>query len=99
MEWFFDEWIRGTGIPRYHVEFTSHAMGKGFLVKGTLTQTGVPRSFIAPVPIYATSAMGHPIYLGTVTAESAKTAFHFIAPTQPHKLLIDPEMTLLCATD
>jgi Peptidase family M1 domain len=99
MEWFFDEWVRGTGVPHYRVEFSAKATEKGFLVKGTLTETGVPRSFIAPVPIYAVGAMNHAAYLGTVTAESVKTAFHFITPTQPHKLLIDPEMTLLCATE
>jgi hypothetical protein len=99
MEWFFDEWVRGTGVPHYRVEFSAKATEKGFLVKGTLTETGVPRSFIAPVPIYAVGAMNHAVYLGTVTAESVKTAFHFTTPTQPHKLLIDPEMTLLCATE
>src|SRR5256886_3361169 len=24
MDWFFDEWVRGTGIPHYRVEFTAH---------------------------------------------------------------------------
>jgi hypothetical protein len=99
MEWFFDEWIRGTGIPRYHVEFTAHATEKGFVVRGTLAQEGVPRSFIAPVPLYATTATGHRVFLGTVTAEGAKTAFHFTTPTAPRKILVDPEMTLLCASE
>jgi hypothetical protein len=99
MEWFFDEWIRGTGIPRYHVEFTTQATDKGFLVKGTLTQNGVPRSFIAPVPIYVAASAGHALFLGTVTAEGARTAFRFVTPNPPHKLLVDPEMTLLCVTE
>ncbi|MGA2813295.1 MAG: M1 family aminopeptidase [Candidatus Acidiferrum sp.] len=99
MEWFFDEWVRGTGIPHYRVEFTAKAAEKGYLVKGTLTQSGVARSFIAPVPIYAASGANHAVYLGTVTAEGAKTAFHFTTLTLPGKLLIDPGMTLLCATD
>ncbi len=29
MEWFFDEWVRGTGIPHYHVEFTAQSHGRG----------------------------------------------------------------------
>jgi Peptidase family M1 domain len=99
MEWFFDEWIRGTGIPRYHVEFTARSSERGILVHGTLTQTGVPRSFIAPVPIYARLDAGHTVLLGTVVAEGAKTTFHFVTPTPPRKLLIDPEMTLLCETE
>ena len=99
MEWFFDDWIRGTGIPRYHVEFNAHATEKGFVVRGTLAQEGVPRSFIAPVPLYATTATGHRVFLGTVTAEGAKTAFHFTTPTAPRKILVNPEMTLLCASE
>jgi hypothetical protein len=99
MEWFFDQWIRGTGVPRYHVEFTVLPGEKGFLVKGTLTQGGVPRSFIAPVPVYASLGLGRTIFLGTVTAEGNRTAFHFITSAAPHKLLIDPEMTLLCVTE
>jgi hypothetical protein len=99
MEWFFDEWIRGTGIPRYHVEFSAHEADKAFVVRGTLAQDGVPRSFIAPVPLYAVAADGHRFFLGTVTAEGPKTAFHFAAPSVPRKILVDPEFTLLCATD
>ncbi len=99
MEWFFDQWVRGTGIPHYHVEFTTQNTEKGFLVKGTLLQSGVPRSFIAPVPLYASSGPGHSVYLGTVTAEGAKTTFHFTTPVPPHKLLIDPELTLLCVSE
>ncbi|MGA2419188.1 MAG: M1 family aminopeptidase [Candidatus Acidiferrum sp.] len=99
MEWFFDEWIRGTGIPRYHVDFSVREADKTFTVRGTLVQDGVPRSFIAPVPLYAVASDGHRFFLGTVTAEGPKTAFHFVAPTGPRKILVDPEFTLLCATD
>ncbi len=99
MEWFFEQWVHGTGIPHYRVEFTSHAAENGFLVKGTLLQTGVPRSFIAPVPLYAGGPNGRNIYLGTVTAEGAKTSFHFTTTVAPRKLVIDPEMTLLCVSE
>jgi hypothetical protein len=99
MEWFFDQWIRGTGIPRYHVEFNTHAAPNGFVVRGTLVQEGVPRSFIAPVPLYRATTGGHSVFLGTVMAEGAKTAFHFTTPAAPRKILIDPEMTLLCVSE
>jgi hypothetical protein len=99
MEWFFEQWVHGTGIPHYHVEFTSHAEENGFVVRGTLQQTGVPRSFIAPVPLYASGPNGKDVYLGTVTAEGPKTSFHFNATVSPRKLVIDPEMTLLCVSE
>src|SRR5262249_54381896 len=89
MEWFFEQWVRGTGIPHYRVEFTAHRTEKGFLVKGKLYQTGVPRSFIASVPIFAPgSAGGRSTQLGVVLAEGPETSFHFATATEPHKLLI-----------
>jgi hypothetical protein len=100
MEWFFDEYVRGTGIPHYKVQFTSHASEKGFQIRGRLLQDGVPRSFIAPVPIYATTPIpGRTIYLGTVVATGDETNFTFTSAIQPHKLLIDPHMTLLCVPE
>lgn len=99
MEWFFDEYVRGTGIPHYKVQFTSHNTEKGFQIRGKLMQEGVPHSFIAPVPLYATTTMGRTIFLGTVVATGEETNFTFISAAQPHKLLIDPHMTLLCVTE
>lgn len=97
MEWFFDEYVRGTGIPHYKVQFTSRSSEKGFQIRGKLMQEGVPRSFIAPVPIYATTSIpGRTIFLGTVVATGDETNFTFTSAVQPHKLLIDPHMTLLC---
>ena len=96
MEWFFDEYVRGTGIPHYKVQFTSRNTEKGFQIRGRLLQDGVPRSFIAPVPIYASTTLGRTIFLGTVVATGDETNFTFTSAAQPHKLLIDPHMTLLC---
>lgn len=99
MEWFFEEYVRGTGIPHYKVEFTTRKTGKGYQVRGKLFRSEVPRSFIAPVPLYIGSSAGHSTYLGTVLAVGDETSFSFRSQVEPHKLLIDPHMTLLCATD
>lgn len=99
MEWFFEQYVRGTGIPRYKVEFTARRTEKGFQVRGKLFQSGVPRSFIAPVPLYATPGAGRGVYLGTVDTSGEETPFSFTTQTQPHKILIDPHMTLLCLTE
>jgi len=98
MDWFFEEWVRGTGIPHYRVEFTVARTDKGFAVRGKLFQTGVPRSFIARVPLYYSDA-GRNVFLGSVVAAGPETSFHFIAAVAPRKLHIDPQLTLLCTTD
>ncbi|MBI1750028.1 MAG: hypothetical protein HYR59_05130 [Acidobacteria bacterium] len=100
MDWFFDQWVRGTGIPKYSVEFDVKPAGERFIVRGKLRQSGVPVSFIAPVPIYEPRAPGgKPVLLGTVVTNGEETPFQFTVRTAPKKLLIDPNRTLLCLTD
>jgi hypothetical protein len=95
MDWFFADWVRGTGIPHYHIEYSARRSEKGFVVKGKLLQHGVASSFVAPVPIYSSNGG----YLGRVIASGAETPFHFNSTREPGKLLIDPQMTLLCIID
>ncbi len=99
MDWFFEQYVRGTGIPRYKVEFTSRRTEKGFQVRGTLHQSGVPRSFIAPVPLYVSAGVGKTVFLGTVVAVADETHFSFTSTVDPRKLIIDPHMTLLCVPE
>ncbi|HEX8882387.1 MAG TPA: M1 family aminopeptidase [Candidatus Acidoferrum sp.] len=99
MDWFFDEWVRGTGIPHYRVEFTVHREEDGYSVRGKLFQTDVPHWFLASVPLFATGSAGGRWFLGHVVAAGPETSFRFHASNAPHKILIDPQMTLLCTTE
>jgi hypothetical protein len=95
MEWFIEDWVRGTGVPHYRAEYTTRRTEKGFLVKGKLLQTRVPRGFVAPVPIYSSGG----VLLGRVIAGGSETPFHFTTANDPGKLQIDPQMTLLCVVE
>jgi hypothetical protein len=95
MDWFFADWVHGTGIPHYHIEYSTRRSEKGYVVKGKLLQSGVASSFVAPVPVYSSNGG----YLGRVIASGAETPFHFNSTREPGKLLIDPQMTLLCVID
>ena len=95
MEWFFANWVRGTGIPHYRLDYSVKRTDKGFAIKGKLLQSGVANSFVAPVPIYSANSG----YLGRVVAGGPETVFHFNSAREPGKLLIDPQMTLLCVVD
>jgi Peptidase family M1 domain len=96
MEWFFDEWVRETGIPHYSVSFDARKTESGWVLKGTLTQDAVPEAFVAAVPIYAQGESGKPVLLGTVTTSGQHTAFRLVTQIFPRRLLIDPQQTLLC---
>ena len=54
MDWFFDEWIKGTAIPTYHVAWTSPPAGNGqFTARLRVTQEHVPADFRMPVLVSA----------------------------------------------
>src|SRR5207245_3570840 len=51
MEWFFEEWLRGTGIPHYRLEFAPHHRENSYQLRGKLVQTGLQPSYIERLPI------------------------------------------------
>ena len=54
MDWFFGEWVYGTDIPSYHLEYSLRAQrGDQMLLTGKLTQSGVSLGFKMIVPIFA----------------------------------------------
>lgn len=99
MDWFFDEWVRGIGIPHYKVEFQTRPHGQGFLVTGKILQSDVDSSFVAPVPLYAVRPGIKQERLGVVVASGSETHFRFVSRFRPSHILIDPQFTVLCRTD
>ena len=99
MNWFFDQWVRGTGIPHYTVKYDVKPKGTEFVVSGILLQTGVSDIFTAPIPIYGAHGPGKPEKLGVVITTGNETHFHFGTRTRPSRLVIDPQLTVLCSTN
>lgn len=98
LEWFFDEWVRQTGIPEYSADFRARPRGARFEIEGALEQRNVSDVFTESVPIYAARAQGKPVYLGHVITTGPETKFRFASSVRPTRLLIDPEHTILCRT-
>jgi aminopeptidase N len=68
MSWFFDQWIRGVGIPQYTFEYTvRRAEDNSYLVQGTVSQKVVmgKEDFVAPDLYYKA--------VGYVTVTGAKS--------------------------
>jgi Peptidase family M1 domain len=95
MDWFFEDWVQGTAIPHYVVEFNSKAQGSDFLVTGKLKQQDTPEDFTAPVPLYAARTALKPVLLGIVETNGRETAFRFRSHVPVSKIMIDPNMTVL----
>lgn len=46
MEWFFDQWVKGTAMPTYHVAWTNEAAPEGkHRIRLRVSQEGVPPDF------------------------------------------------------
>ncbi|MDT5272297.1 MAG: hypothetical protein QOH49_4483 [Acidobacteriota bacterium] len=54
MDWFFDEWVYGTEMPSYRLEYTIN----GNTMTGRITQSGVSDNFHMIVPLYADFGKG-----------------------------------------
>lgn len=66
MDWFFNEYVYGTGLPNYHFESQITPSGEGSTLHIKLTQTGVADNFKNIVPIYLEFADGKVTRLGAV---------------------------------
>ena len=98
MDWFFEQYVKSTGVPSYEVKYSVHPVAKGFQVRGKLIQKNVPDSFALRVPIYSQGQGAKPVLLGRVVTSGEETSFQFVSVASPKKLLIDPQMTLLCVS-
>ncbi len=91
MDWFFNSWVYGTGIPEYKLNYTltpAETAGQ-FLLKGTLQQSGVPDGFRAIVPLFLHSADKGYMRAGWITVRGPQTPFEVRLPFQPSKVTIN----------
>jgi hypothetical protein len=63
-----------------------------------MIQKNVPDDFVLRVPIYAQAQSSKPALLGHVVTSGEETSFQFVTAALPKRLLIDPQMTLLCVS-
>jgi aminopeptidase N len=66
MDWFFNEYVYGTDLPRYHFESSVKPDGDKISLHFKLVQSGVPEAFRMLVPLYVELADGRTVLLGRV---------------------------------
>ena len=98
MDWFFNEWVYGTDIPRYKFDYTlvPEADGKVRL-KASLTQSEVSDAFLMSVPIYMELDAGRIARLGTVAMKgnSTKSNLELVLPVKPKRVMINQNFDVL----
>jgi len=95
LDWFFDEWVNGTAIPKIEVSgvrFTPRA-GRT-LITGKVMQKEAPDELVTSVPLYAVTA-GGPVLLGRIFADGPESTFRLTGPAGVRKIEVDPYHTIL----
>jgi len=65
MDWFFDDYVYGTGLPTYKMDYTFDKTPEGDVQFGfKISQTNVGDSFRMLVPIYVELGDGRTVFLG-----------------------------------
>jgi hypothetical protein len=86
LDWFFQEWVFGTDVPRYDLKYEVTPAGSGVHVKAEVTQSEVSPNFAMFVPLFADYGKGM-VRLNQVemVGDSTRT-IEFNLPSQPKKI-------------
>jgi aminopeptidase N len=96
LDWFFDEWVYGTQLPRYHFEYqVAPADGGKVKLHMSITQSEVDEHFAMPVPVFADFGKGM-IRLGQIGMVGNTTrAVDMLLPSQPKKVALNAYKDIL----
>jgi aminopeptidase N len=96
LDWFLDGWIDGTSLPRIELQGVKLTPGtNGAVATGIIRQKDAEDNLVTSVPIYAVASGRAPVLIGRVFADGAESSFRLSAPAGTHKLLLDPNGTIL----
>ncbi len=96
LDWFFNEWVYGTQIPKYHFDYQlSPAEGGKVKLHMTITQSEVDEKFLMLVPVFADFGKGM-VRIGQlgVAGNSSRSA-DVILPMQPRKVTLNAYKDIL----
>jgi len=90
LDWFFKQWVYGTGLPIYQLEYeVKPNPAGGLLLSGVVKQDGVGPDFQMVLPLVMTFE-GNQEARTTVRAAGPSTPFELKLPAMPKKVELDP---------
>jgi hypothetical protein len=93
MDWFFNQWVHGTEIPRYKADLKVAAGEAGkYRITGTIAQQEVSKDFRALVPIYVEFSKTESARVGVVPLVGQATVpvdVQIALPKKPKRVLIN----------
>ena len=96
LDWFFDEWVYGTQVPRYHFEYQLLPADDGKVkLHMTITQSEVDDHFAMLVPVFADFGKGM-IRIGQIgIAGNSSRSADVLLPSQPKKVALNAYKDIL----
>ncbi|HKF51261.1 MAG TPA: M1 family aminopeptidase [Candidatus Acidoferrales bacterium] len=95
MDWFFNEYVYGTGIAQYHMDYSLESQPDNkWLVSGHVTQSGVPDGWKDILPIHV-HAQGKELRVGWVRVAAQTAPFKFLLPFKPDKISLNDDSEIL----
>jgi hypothetical protein len=95
MDWFFNQYVYGTGEAQYTFHSTAEATADGKThIKGEITRTGVPDTWKDAVPLYAHIG-DKTVKMGLISVAHASEPFDFAIPGKIDRVSINDFEDLL----
>ncbi|MHB8218548.1 MAG: carboxypeptidase regulatory-like domain-containing protein [Candidatus Sulfotelmatobacter sp.] len=96
LDWFFDEWVYGTQVPRYHFEYqTAPADGGKVKLHMSITQSEVDEHFGMLVPVCADFGKGMIRIAQIAMVGNSTRNADITLPFQPKKVALNPYKEIL----
>jgi hypothetical protein len=96
LDWFLDSWVNGISLPKLELQSVKFAAkANATIVTGVIVQKDAPEDLVTSIPLYAVVSGRPPVFAGRVFADGAESSFHLSVPAGTHKLLLDPNGTIL----
>ena len=90
LDWFFDEWVYGTAVPRYHFEYQTTPQDAGKVkLHMTITQSEVDDHFAMLVPVFADFGKGWVRFGQVGVVGNSTRSADVILPSQPKKVALN----------
>jgi hypothetical protein len=97
MDWFFKEWVYGTGIPSYRVGYTTVRADNGkFRTNLHVTQENVPDDFMMYVPVTVDLGGGREVRLRVKVAGPSSDITLPLLPSEPKSIKFNALDGVLC---
>ncbi len=95
LDWFFQQWVHGTALPSYRLEYQIESLPDGTAnVTGNVIQENAPENWFMPLPVVMKFG-GDKYAYGTVAAVGPNAPVKIKLPMKPESIELDPKRWVL----